>query len=238
MSISISSILAISAIILSFISILIVLVLYITNKKNNKYDDIKKRAYIEYLRDSYEKNIYENEERLMSNKERWIDTNHLILGSQKMQSNKYYNDIKINDFLRSAGISENDLIIDNKMVFVLTPFNNKYGSVYDEILKICNSIGLQCSRGDEVNFKQDFFPYIIKQILKAKCIIANVDGRSPNVFYELGFAHALDKKSIIISKTIDDLPADIKSKRTIVYKNMEDLDKKLKEEIIKIYLDK
>lgn len=41
--------------------------------------------------------------------------------------------------------------------------------------------------------------------------------RNPNVFYELGLAHAISKPVILISKSIDDVPFDLRSIRVLVY---------------------
>lgn len=42
-------------------------------------------------------------------------------------------------------------------------------------------------------------------------------GLNPNVFYELGLAHTMDKKTIIITQNLDDLPFDIRSYRANEY---------------------
>jgi len=39
-------------------------------------------------------------------------------------------------------------------------------------------------------------PNILKHTLKARLVIAIIDGRNPNVFYELGIAHALNIQTL------------------------------------------
>ena len=68
-------------------------------------------------------------------------------------------------------------------------------------------------------------------------VIANIDGRNPNVFYELGLAHAMDKNTILLSKFKQDLPVDIKSKYMIIYRNISMLENELKKELLKIYTE-
>jgi hypothetical protein len=48
-------------------------------------------------------------------------------------------------------------------------------------------------------------------------LIADCTGRNPNVFYEIGIAHAIGKQTILISQTIDDVPFDLRHLRIVVY---------------------
>jgi hypothetical protein len=51
----------------------------------------------------------------------------------------------------------------------------------------------------------------------AKVLVAELTSRNPNVFYELGLAHALDKPVVLISSNEDDVPFDLKHIRVIYY---------------------
>lgn len=95
-------------------------------------------------------------------------------------------------------------------------------------------MGFKCQRGDEDYFGGDIFPKVLELIVKARLIIAIIDGRSPNVLYELGVAQALDKKVILVAKEPDDLPVDIKSQRFLIYEDSEDLKKQLRMELDKL----
>ena len=58
---------------------------------------------------------------------------------------------------------------------------------------------------------------------KADVLIADCAGRNPNVFYELGIAHALGKNVILITKdSIAEAPADIRHYEFIRYEFMKD----------------
>lgn len=43
--------------------------------------------------------------------------------------------------------------------------------------------------------------------------------KNPNVFYEIGLAHAVGKEVIIISQTIEDVPFDLRHLRCFVYQD-------------------
>ena len=53
--------------------------------------------------------------------------------------------------------------------------------------------------------------------------MANIDGRNPNVFYELGIAHALDKVTILVTKSIKSVPFDLRGKKLVVYQDADEL---------------
>ena len=42
-------------------------------------------------------------------------------------------------------------------------------------------------------------------------------GRNPNVFYEVGYAHALQKEVILLTQDADDIPFDLRVHNHIVY---------------------
>ena len=45
----------------------------------------------------------------------------------------------------------------------------------------------------------------------------SVTGKNPNVFYEVGYAHAKGKLTILLTADTDDIPFDLKRRRHIVY---------------------
>ena len=64
---------------------------------------------------------------------------------------------------------------------------------------------------------------IYHEIETSDFIIADLSDKNPNVFYELGYAHALGKLCILITKSADNIPFDLKHKRHIVYSSLSSL---------------
>jgi hypothetical protein len=58
---------------------------------------------------------------------------------------------------------------------------------------------------------------------KADLVIADVSGKNPNVFYELGVTSAIQKPTILISNDLNDVPSDLAHFRLILYKTDQDL---------------
>lgn len=234
--ISISSLVTLASIAASFATLAIVLLIYLRNRRSEKYDYENQRAIINILRDSYEKKIYDYEERLMSSRDRWMDANHLLVRSQELQEDSILpnSTFRQSRFIKAAGLGDEDFQIDRKQVFVLTPYNERYLDTFEIIRNVCLESGLKCIRGDEEHFTSDFLSHVLRQIARSAVIVANVDGRSPNVYYELGICHALDKKTILISKSIKNLPADIKSKGTLIYEDDLELKDQLRRDLLKV----
>lgn len=103
-------------------------------------------------------------------------------------------------------------------VFVLMPFDETFADVYKfGIKEAANDAGGYCERVDEQYYEERILDRIYNQINKADVIVADLTGRNPNVFYETGYAHALDKRVILLTSNADDIPFDLKHHFHIVY---------------------
>jgi hypothetical protein len=226
----------ISMLLIALVSVIIatITLLFYYRLKKSKYDSEQNKAVLESIRNSIEKQIYNLNDRLILNEERWRDVNHLLLRNEYIGNTTPITNSRqtyFSDFLKANGITQNDLLIDNRLVFILTPFHDKYSEDYKVIREACTQSGFNAYRGDENYIKGDIFPEMLKLIVKANLIIANVNGRNPNVLYELGIAQALDKPVILISSDPDKLPIDIKSKRFLVYRNYTELQEMIRKEL-------
>lgn len=54
-------------------------------------------------------------------------------------------------------------------------------------------------------------------ILQATVLVAELTSKNPNVFYELGLAHALRKPVVLVSSNENDVPFDLRHIRVILY---------------------
>lgn len=102
--------------------------------------------------------------------------------------------------------------------FVLMPFDKAFADVYQIAIKeACSTAGAYCERVDEQIFHERILDRIYNQIAKADLVIADMTGRNPNVFYEVGYAHALGKATILITRDAEDIPFDLKHFPHVVY---------------------
>lgn len=103
-------------------------------------------------------------------------------------------------------------------VFVAMPFLQDLKPVYqDHILPSVLSLGVTCKRGDDFFSANNIMDEVWSAIFHSELCIVDCTGRNPNVFYELGIAHTLGRKAILIAQSINDIPFDIRQYRVIVY---------------------
>jgi hypothetical protein len=116
-------------------------------------------------------------------------------------------------------LDENLLMSFTKQfVFVLMPFDAAFDDVYQlGIRAACSDAGAYCERVDEQIFHESILERVYNQIGKADLLIADMTGRNPNVFYEVGYAHALGKRVFLLTRNADDIPFDLKHYPHIVY---------------------
>ena len=70
---------------------------------------------------------------------------------------------------------------------------------------------------------------MLESIRKAEFVIVDLTNERPNVFFEAGYAHGLDKIPIYIARAGTHLHFDIKDYPVITFRNM----KELRERIVK-----
>jgi hypothetical protein len=118
-------------------------------------------------------------------------------------------------------------------VFVLMPFDRSFDDIYQLGIKAaCHDAGTYCERVDEQIFNESILNRVYNQISKADLLVADMTGRNPNVFYEVGYAHALGKTAILLTQNSDDIPFDLKHFPHIVYKGrIQDLKSELHKRI-------
>jgi nucleoside 2-deoxyribosyltransferase len=81
-----------------------------------------------------------------------------------------------------------------------------------------NKHGLHVERGDHRILTRPVLEKIRDQILQADVIIADITHRNPNVFYELGLAHAAETLVILITQDhVEDAPTDVRHLEFIEY---------------------
>lgn len=102
--------------------------------------------------------------------------------------------------------------------FVIMPFGGWLDDYYSDIY--CSAIeesGLNPQRADDLFRPSTIINDIWDYTKKAKVLLADLTGKNPNVFYELGLAHAIAKPVILIAESMEDIPFDLRALRVILY---------------------
>jgi len=122
-------------------------------------------------------------------------------------------DARIKTLAASANVTPGDTC------FVMMPFALPIGGYYEKIYApAIKKAGLTSIRADSELFGTGkIIDQIWRGINGAKVLVAELTSRNPNVFYELGLSHALEKPVVLVSSSENDVPFDLKHIRVIYY---------------------
>lgn len=94
------------------------------------------------------------------------------------------------------------------------PFDSLYTNV---IAKVASRKNLHAYRADEIYKPGVVLGHIIQSIATSDIVVAEITTLNPNIFYELGYAHAKNKTPILLAARDTKLPFDISGFRVILY---------------------
>jgi hypothetical protein len=98
------------------------------------------------------------------------------------------------------------------------PFDDRFSDIYKFGIKgAAEDVDAYAERLDEQIFVEGMLDRMFNQISRADVVVADMTGRNPNVFYEVGYAHALGKVTLLLTQNVDDIPFDLKHRQHTVY---------------------
>lgn len=106
---------------------------------------------------------------------------------------------------------------ENDLVAVMMPFDARFNPVYDVLREAAADIGLRCRRADDIWENDHIMDDVISLIWRARAVVSDFTSKNPNVFYETGIAHTFGRDVIQIAQSIDDVPFDLRSIRSVQY---------------------
>lgn len=106
-------------------------------------------------------------------------------------------------------------------LFVVMQFTTPFDELYLDVIKpVGEDLGFIVARADETHGPGIIIADIAQSILEAQVIIADITPLdNPNVFWEVGYAHALRKPTILLAERNTKLPFDVSPFRTLFYDN-------------------
>lgn len=118
-----------------------------------------------------------------------------------------------------------DVRVDYPQAFVVMPFGESWSdNVYEQLFdSACQNADFDVVRGDEIVRIGDLSDNLWRQITRSGVVIAEVSVANPNVYYEIGLAHALGKPVFLFKQTNTTLPADFGGAHYYEY-DVDDLD--------------
>lgn len=104
-----------------------------------------------------------------------------------------------------------------KAIAIIYPVEHKKTS--EAIAKACSNLDVKHKRADDVWLHNAFITDIEDMIRSADIIIADLTGKNPAIFYEIGIAREMGKTIIPVSQdSPDDLPEDIRLMKVLHFK--------------------
>ncbi|MGC4037615.1 MAG: toll/interleukin-1 receptor domain-containing protein [Chitinophagaceae bacterium] len=158
------------------------------------------------------------------------------IGKDKLDEIKDMLKEAVNAFKVQPEIKVKEVEVEGTLCFIVMPFGNEnLDVVYEDFIKpsIENSCNLVCERGDDVFGSNIIMEDISRSIKRARLIVADLTGRNPNVFYEVGIAHTLNKSVLLLAQNVDDVPFDLRHRRVLIYDYSPKGCKKLEKDIVK-----
>lgn len=104
--------------------------------------------------------------------------------------------------------------------FLLMPMAPSYESVRQTVVNVLHKLDFETARFDEeIQVGARWANAITDAIQKADLVVADVSDRNPNVMYELGYAHALRKPTLLLLSTesAGELPVDLAGYQMLTY---------------------
>lgn len=121
-------------------------------------------------------------------------------------------------------------ISEPHLCFVIMSFNSNNKNlvdIYAAIKRAVTTFGFECQRVDEIEENRRITDTIISAIQRSGLIVADLTESRPNCYYELGYAHALNKQVIQTCEHGTPLHFDISTYPTIVFETKTELEERL-----------
>jgi hypothetical protein len=109
-------------------------------------------------------------------------------------------------------------------VFVVMAFRAELDDTFRTIQAVCKAHGLACARTDKDPTTTRIYQRIVGGIRRAALVVADVTIQTPNVYYELGYAEALDRPVVVIARQGTELPFDTRDIPTTLFRDQAQLE--------------
>jgi hypothetical protein len=107
--------------------------------------------------------------------------------------------------------------VDRNLMSVMMPFDAGMAPVHEALKEAAQSVGMTCHRADNFWVHNHLMQDIVELISKSAVVVCDLSGRNSNVFYEMGLAHMMGKEVIMITRSADDVPFDVRHLRYVSY---------------------
>lgn len=116
---------------------------------------------------------------------------------------------------------------EEPICFVISPIGKEGTDIYDKFKEMLDYIlkpaiensgyKLRVIRADDIERAGSLIKDILEYVVNSFVVVADLTDQNANVFYELGVRHSLSSRTILIARSVEDIPSDLRDYRTIIY---------------------
>lgn len=109
------------------------------------------------------------------------------------------------------------------VIMAMNPDKPDLADTYGTIQRTCEEFGLTALRIDDIEHEETITARVLAEISACPYLIADLTGERPNVYYEIGYAHGLQKSPLLVRKKDARLHFDLSVHKVPEYRNQTEL---------------
>lgn len=113
------------------------------------------------------------------------------------------------------------------IVMGMGPSNGPLIDIYATIHRACQAVGATAARADDIEHSDKITDIVVDAIRKCDVVIADIGTERPNVYYEIGYAHALKKTVLLVAPKNSPVHFDVAPYNVTFYSSYKELEDRL-----------